>query len=128
MLRYVFWVFRRQRQAADGVDPEEWVEYMRLPAHDVDRLPDWLCLEDWVFSHRQRKWKLAGQLARCQDGRWSRKVLEWGPQQYHLRSQGRPRLRWSDSLESFAGGDWMSLAVDPAKWSILTPGFVSYES
>ena len=71
-------------------------------------------------------WQGSLLVARMVDG----PAKYWNGDRNNISSggQGRPMLRWSDSLESFAGGDWMSLAVDRAKWSILTPGFVSYES
>ena len=36
--------------------------------------------------------------------------MSWKPYEGHGRSQGRPRTRWAGSFETFAGGDWTSIA------------------
>ena len=42
-------------------------------------------------------------------------------------SRGRPKTRWSDLLEQFAGASWEEVAADPDHWAILEAGFVDLE-
>jgi hypothetical protein len=47
--------------------------------------------------------------------RWGKRVLEWRPR-LGKRSVGRPQARWSDDLRRTAGGSWMRVAEDRARW------------
>jgi len=115
MLRYVFRVHRRR--------DEEWVDFAIRSAHTVDTIAAGENMSDWVSMQRRMKWRLAGKLANSQDGRWSRKVLDWRPGNHGLRFPGRPKTRWTDQIESFAGGDWMHLAADTEEWRIYEDVF-----
>ena len=119
MLRYVFGIHRLN--AADG-SPEPWVEFVQRAAHKVEELALKFGIESWVEQQRRRKWRFAGRLARLDDGRWSKIVLNWTPA--GVRNQQRPRTRWADQLAQFAGGSWQEVASDPATWQALEEGFV----
>ena len=119
MLRYVFRCFCKK-----DVDLEVWIEFLRESAHAVDSMAREFGLEDWNSMHKRRKWRLAGRLARETDERWSAKVLDWSPAVG--RSRGRPRLRWTDQLEMYAGGDWKAHAEDADRWCLLEEGFVKF--
>jgi len=108
MLRYVFRWHKKKDQ--------DWVAYMQESADRVATMSAQLDMIDWVEHYRRRKWRLAGSLARCGDARWSRQILEFKPNCGHGRSAGRPKTRWSDQLEAFAGGDWLALATDADRW------------
>ncbi len=69
------------------------------------------------------KWQWAGHIARRDDGRWGRKVLEWRPRAGR-RSVGRPPTRWTDDLVKVAGRAWMRAAQDRALWKALEEAFV----
>jgi hypothetical protein len=60
-------------------------------------------------------WPLAGHISRRTDNRWSKRVLEWRTR-LGKRSVGRPQARWNDDLRRTAGGSWMLVVEDPAKW------------
>ena len=62
------------------------------------------------------------------DGRWSRQILDWEPGVKFNRDPGRPRTRWTDSIEQYAGGDWKTVAQDEDLWATLEPGFVQHLS
>ena len=79
---------------------------------------------DWVVEYRRVKWRVAGELARKINGRWSTRTLSWRPLFGVGRNQGRPKTRWSDDFEKFAGGAWNELASDEDLWSTLEEGFV----
>ena len=78
--------------------------------------------ENWLHLHRRRKWRFAGRVARSEDGRWSRRILDWQP--VSSRSRQRPLTRWTDQLAQYAGGNWIEIAIDTAYWSALEEGFV----
>ena len=120
MLRYVFRIHRRKH--ADEL--EDWVCFVQRSAHTVDNIASAHGMEEWVTLHRRRKWKSAGAFARKTDGRWSKQVLEWSPSFEQRRSQGRPKLRWAEDIEKFAGGDWMKYALDADMWSVYGEAFV----
>jgi hypothetical protein len=120
MLRYVFHLHRRRA----GPHAETWVEYMRRSARQVDELTLKYGIEEWTTMHRRRKWAFAGQTARQTDSRWSTLSLEWKPHEGHGRSRGRPRTRWSDDLEKYAGGSWPDEALDSELWKALEEGYV----
>ena len=88
-----------------------------------------LRLLDWAEEQRRRYWRWAGRLARRDDGRWSRKLLDWSPG--GLRPQGRPRKRWEDRLSQFYMAKfgctwWLGDAKDPEKWDKLETEFVQW--
>ena len=116
MLRYVFRIHRKKDQ--------EWVEYMQTSAALFETMAAKLEMTDWVHLHRRRKWRLAGSLARCDDARWSRQILEFKPDFGCGRSVGRPKRRWADQLEAFAGGDWLTVAADAELWKVAEDVFV----
>lgn len=120
MLHFVFRLHRRRH--ADAEEP--WVDYMVRSARRVDYLCGSVRMEEWSKSYRRRKWTWAGALARRQDHRWSRLILDWQPIGLG-RKQGWPRTRWADDLEKFVGGLWYDTAQDAATWEAATDGFVS---
>ena len=82
---------------------------------------------DWVEEQRRRKWRWAGHVARREDGRWSRRLLDWEPLGGR-RSWGRPVIRWEDTLCQFAktkGETWTTAAKDKNKWGSWEDDFVA---
>ena len=73
----------------------------------------------------EQKRRFAGRLAHSGDCRWTKQVADWIPNYGMGRDRQRPKTRWSDQLEKFAGGNWASVAKDPAHWATLEEGFVS---
>ena len=118
MLRYVFLLHRRS--------PKEWVDYMKRSTHRLQELAADLGVLVWTEVHWRRKWCFAGRLARQTDSRWSALVLNWRPNHGFGRSRGRPCTRWSDPIESFAGGDWQKVAIDPEQWEAFGGEFVRF--
>ena len=119
MLRYVFQVHR-------GSD-EDWVPFVQRAAQRVDSLAANYQMEDWIQLYRKRKWKFAGRLARKTDDRWSRLTATWRPNDGHGRDRGAPCTRWSDQLETFAGGDWMTEAMDSDRWISSEEVFANWD-
>ena len=124
MLRYVFRIHRRIAPGQD--DLEDWLQFIHLAAHRVEAIAGANGMEDWVITARRRKWEFAGATARQTDGRWSHKLMTWRPFHGHGRSQGRPKTRWTDSLDHFAAGDWMTLAKDEDQWNVWGDAYVAH--
>eukprot|EP00973_Karenia_brevis_P012964 1759288-Karenia_brevis.AAC.1 len=81
--------------------------------------------DDWIHAQRRRKWRLAGHVARRDDGRWSTRVVQWCPAEGY-RDPGHPRKRWADELDSFfrkrwgaSKGFWFCIAQDRDKWHAM---------
>ena len=118
MLRYVFRIHRRCS--------EDWVEYMQRSARRIEIMTDELDSPDWVETLLRRKWRFAGRLATHVDNRWSKLILDWKPNHGIGRCRGHPCTRWVDPIESFAGGEWQSIATQLDRWEALEEGFVSF--
>ena len=86
----------------------------------------------WVEEVRRRKFRWAGHVARREDGRWTKAVLDWVPN--GLRRRGRPVQRWVDSIQSFfrallgeqaTDRDWMAFASERDAWKRLEDDYAS---
>ena len=105
---------------------EHRIEYMHRATRRIEHLTNEFGIQSWVEIHRRQKWRLAGKLARTRDERWSQQILDWRPNDGIGRSRGHPSTRWTDQLESFAGGDWQNEAADEEHWKFLEDGFVEH--
>ena len=122
MLRYVLCIHQRRDASAEPL--EDWVDYVRRAARQIEAKAESIGLESWHLTYRRRKWRFAGNVARKMDARWSTKSLQWAPNEGHGRYPGRPITRWSDDIVHFAGGNWADVAGDMKLWSLLEEGFV----
>jgi hypothetical protein len=119
MLRYVF---RLHRHTLDS-GPEDWADYMRRSAQQLQTMARRYGLEDWVKGYRRRKYQFAGRVARQTDGRWSYALVHWKPNEGVGRDRGRPHTRWSDDLVRYAG-DWAQEAIDTSLWAAAEEGYI----
>ena len=112
-------------------ETEPWLDWVKRATRDACRQMEHFDIPCWVEEARKRKFQWAGHIARLEDGRWTRKVLDWTPDGRRLR--GRPVLRWVDSLRAFfreicgqAQGDsnWMGFAHCRESWKLLTQDYV----
>jgi hypothetical protein len=69
------------------------------------------------------KWLRAGRISRRTDDRRGKRVLEWRPR-LGKRGVRRPRARWSDRLRRTAGGSWVRVAEDRARWRNIGEAYV----
>ena len=69
---------------------------------------------DWVEAQRRFKYRLAGHLARREDGRWSTKVSRWVPIGGR-RGVGQPKSRRADDCDDF-DGSWYDMAHCSLVW------------
>ena len=110
----------KEEEEEDGDEEvETWQEWIKRATNLAAKAAKKAGVVDWVEEQRRRKWGWAGHVARREDGRWSRRLLDWEPPMGR-RSWGRPVLRWSDSLTQFAktkGETWEKTARDQMKWS-----------
>ena len=77
-------------------------------------------MKTWCAEAAVRKWRWAGHIARRDGGRWSKKLLMLTSPDV-MRGRGRPRARWSDSVQKEveeAGHDWpwWLVAQDRPEW------------
>ena len=101
MLRMILGQGRR-RQLHDDDSIEPWVDWVIRTTREVEQRLIKLNIEDWICTYRRRKWNWAGQVARMAETRLAHVAAAWdaGLHAMCLRLQGRPRQRWSDSLNS----------------------------
>jgi hypothetical protein len=78
---------------------------------------------DVIDRAERLKWDYAGHVARRNDGRWNRKILQWRPWAGQ-RSRGRPITRWYDDLKRTAGLHWVRTAEDRDRWHALREAYV----
>ena len=121
----------------DGEDDEEqdvekqketWVEWMVRTAGLVDGALQRAKVPDWVEEQKRRKWRWAGHVARREDGRWSRRLMDWVPTKGGRRI-GRPAVRREDDLNKFGraiGADWRMLAQDRGSWDAEEDRYVVF--
>ena len=105
---------------------EEWVEYIKRTTAQAETRYKQCGYDDWVTQSRRKKWRFARRAAIADDGRWSRRLLEWRP---HFRCQpfrrvGRPNARWEDAIVAICGDSWLEAARDAYLWKALEPEFV----
>ncbi|XP_045459984.1 uncharacterized protein LOC123689085 [Harmonia axyridis] len=74
-------------------------------------------VDDVLERVTRAKWRWAGHVARSNDGRWTRKILEWRPRA-DKRSRGRPPTRWTDDLKRIHT-NWMEAAQNRERWKCL---------
>uniref|UniRef100_A0A8R1ELM7 Endonuclease/exonuclease/phosphatase domain-containing protein n=1 Tax=Caenorhabditis japonica TaxID=281687 RepID=A0A8R1ELM7_CAEJA len=83
-------------------------------------------VRDPLLVIKKKKLGWAGHIMRRNDGRWTRLVQEWYPIG-EKRPVGRPRMRWSDSLQKeislFDGNHlkthWSTIAKDRMAWKAV---------
>ena len=72
-------------------------------------------VEDVGVKIARLKWRWAGHISRRDDGRWSRRLLDWTPRTGG-RGVGRPPMRWSDDIVRTVGTRWMAMAEGREVW------------
>ena len=110
----------------DGL--ETWTDWIRRVTHRAEQEAAKANVTDWVQEQRNRKWRWAGHTLRRDDGRWTRKVLEWTPT--GRRSVGHPARRWEDGIKEYLQSQsyslpWAQLANDRKLWKSMCAGFVA---
>ena len=116
-----------EEEAEEEEEEESWVDWITRATHLAADAARKAGVVDWVEEQRRRKWRWAGHVARREDGRWSRSILDWEPVGGR-RSWGRPVLRWEDPLSKFAKSkdvNWHRAAQDRGQWGIWEDEFVA---
>ena len=79
---------------------------------------------------KSRRMRLAGHVARMEEGRGVHKVLVGKPEGKRLL--GRPRCRWEDNIKmdlqevGKGCGDWMELAQGRDRWRALVSTVMNF--
>lgn len=61
------------------------------------------------------KWSWVGHVARQDDTKWTKQILNWRPRR-HKRGVGRPQRRWIDDVKEKLGKGWQQVAWDRSEW------------
>lgn len=68
------------------------------------------------------KWNWAGHIARMEDDRWTKLILDWRPPT--TRPMGRPPERWTNSIKRVGGTKWQQAAMDREGWRSLGEAYI----
>eukprot|EP00973_Karenia_brevis_P059694 8309832-Karenia_brevis.AAC.1 len=96
-----------EQDVCNELQYESWQDWICRATHISLEVANKFRITDWVREQRARRWNLAGHTSRREDGRWSTKLLTWGPQ--GCRAVGHPVTRWRDAIKDFhtAACGWM---------------------
>lgn len=78
---------------------------------------------DVMRTISELKWNWAGHIARQQEDRWTKRIVNWRPRMT-ARPVGRPPRRWTDDIKEVAGMTWRQKAQDRDKWKQLREAYV----
>ena len=133
MLRIVLGC-RRKVVEQDGQSClEDWLPWFKHATGEAEATRKEHHLPDWVEQLARRKFRWAGHVSRRNDGRWSKFLLHWSFS--GCRRQGRPVIRWSDSINHFFEGlvghavravTWIAQAQDRDHWRQLEDEYVDF--
>ena len=111
---------------------ETYLSWIHRTTEEAETLQQRYGFAEWVTEARRRKFKWAGHVSRREDGRWTRKILEWSV--LGSRKPGHPCTRWTDSIDEFfstavhAGSDqefWITFATDREAWKTLEADYAA---
>ena len=78
---------------------ESWEEAGRRTKQKVTAALKIFPVSDWLVVLDRSMWRLVARLATGDSQEWPAQVLRWRPA--GVRRRGRPRLRWTDAVDSF---------------------------
>lgn len=111
----------------DKEDTETWVQWMVRTSRLADEAMKRARIDDWYLEQKRRKWRWAGHVARRENERWAKRMLNWEPRGGR-RGVGRPVLRWEDPLVASArqqgATPWQEIAQDRARRQELEEDFL----
>jgi len=94
---------------------ESWTAWIQRTTHEAVDAMNKVGVPDWAEEQQRRKWRWCGHALRRLDGRWTRKVVMWMPED-GARGRGHPCARWEDDIIAF-----VSAVVDnPAQWDQIS--------
>ena len=79
---------------------ETWEEYGRKCKRGIDSAVRLYAVSDWVDVVDRSRWRLLAHVAKSCPLDWTRLVLSWVPSD-RRRGRGRPRGKWTSTLEKF---------------------------
>ena len=68
------------------------------------------------------KWNWAGHIARMNDDRWTKTIMQWRPPM--KRPMGRPPERWTNDIKRMAGATWQQVAMNREKWRSMGEAYI----
>lgn len=89
-------------------------------------------MTDVIHRVKSTKWHWGGHIARIEDERWTKRVLDWEPYQ-HKRPVERPPERWDSDIERFLireqhtrNQNWQQMVNDRNKWKSLKEAYLQF--
>ena len=89
-------------------------------------------MTDVIHRTKSLKWQWAGHIARMNNDRWTKRILDWRP--VNTRPTGRPPERWDSDIKRFVirgqhlkQKNWQLLARDRETWKNLKKAYLLYE-
>jgi hypothetical protein len=86
---------------------------------------------DVIRKIKSLKWEWAGHIARMEDERWTKRVLNWRPYE-NKRPIGRPPERWDDDIKRFmirgqhGTRNWQEMARNRDIWKNLKEAYLQF--
>ena len=112
---------------------EDWVTWIKRATRDVEKAMREHNVSNWTHEIARRKFRWAGHIARRDDGRWTKLMLQWSAS--GRRCQGRPCTRWSDSINKYFSGltsspvhsaTWIMKAQDREYWKQAEEHYIKF--
>ena len=88
-------ILRAPRKVSDLGQLEAWPEWVQRATHQARAKMQAYGIQDWALIQQARKISWHSKVKNMENDRWAKKVLQWEPK--GLRSQGRPRTRWTSA-------------------------------
>ncbi len=73
---------------------------------------------NFLHAIRRLKWDWAGHVARLENNKWAKQVLDWGIKEG--RKRGKQKLRWRDEIDQLYGHkQFRRIAGNRRQWERL---------
>ena len=114
-------------------DFENHIEWLQASTRQVEAVMSKFNMSSWTSLQRSKASRWAGKMVQTPDERWTATVAGW--RAHGNRSRGRPKTRWSDSMNAFLSNvtglphtddDWCRIARDVTQWSKYTHAYVAF--
>ena len=112
---------------------DDHIHWLESSTRKVEEVMKKFHMRPWTTLQCAKLWKWAGKVAQTPGERWTDKIIAWSVP--CVRPQGRPKTRWSDSVNAFLSSligshhtddDWRDVAKDAGRWAALTDAYIDF--